>query len=201
MTDVVIGHWNYIKKLSNIISGIWKNNRWELFVCISILVLIISYFFNTNKTEYQGLKCDVSLLKINKGSSYKTINNKKKSRFPKKKNETECRRIMENLFRVPFSSIRPNFLKNPKTNRNLELDMFNKDLDLALEYQGAQHRTYTPFFHKTYKDYTDQVSRDEYKKKRCIEEGIDLICVPDSVPFNNLGNYIKDELRKIKRIP
>jgi hypothetical protein len=195
MPNVVVAHWNYIKKLSHVITRIWKNNRWELFVCISILVFIISYFFNINKTKYDGLKCDISVLKKN------SIVNKKKSRFPKKKNETECRRIMEKLFRVPFSSIRPDFLKNPKTNRNLELDMFNKDLYLAVEYQGAQHRTYTPFFHRTYKDYTDQVSRDEYKKKRCIEEGIDLICVPDSVPFNNLGNYIKDELRKLKRIP
>ena len=78
--------------------------------------------------------------------------------------------------------------------------MYNKDLRLAVEYQGAQHRTYTPFFHRKYSDFLDQLSRDELKKKRCNEEGIDLICVPDTVPYEELFSYITKELRRIKRI-
>ena len=168
------------------ITNIWKYYRWELFVIISILILIICYFF-THQDEYKGLHYDLSRIQ------------KRGKRVPKK-HEIECRRIIENIFKVPFSSIRPNFLKNPKTGKNLELDMYNQNLRLAIEYQGAQHRTYTPFFHKSYSDYLDQVERDNYKKKRCMEEGIDLICVPDTVRYEDLGNYIIGELKRLKRI-
>lgn len=171
----------------NWIQKIWKYNRWELFLIISILIIIICYFF-THQEEYKGIQ-------------YNLISSQpiKKKRVPKK-HETECKRIIENIFKTPFTTVRPNFLKNPKTGKNLELDMYNPNLKLAIEYQGAQHRTYTPFFHKSYTDFLDQIDRDNYKKKRCTEEGIDLICVPDTVKYEELGSYIMNELKKLKRI-
>lgn len=177
---------NSVSDSYNFINNIWTNYRWELFVCVSILVLIFCYFF-VDQDKYNGVSYDPSLTK------------KKGKRVPKK-HETQCRFIMENIFKVPFSSVRPNFLKNPKTGKNLELDMYNSDLRLAVEYQGAQHRTYTPFFHKSYSDFLGQVERDTYKKKRCQEEGIELICVPDTVKYEDLGDYIIEQLRILKRI-
>jgi hypothetical protein len=182
-----------ISKIKNSISdsyswmnNIWMNHRWELFVCISILTLIFCYFF-VDQEKYNGIQYDQSLIK-------------KKGKKVPKKHETKCRLIMETIFNVPFSSVRPDFLKNPKTGKNLELDMYNQHLRLAVEYQGAQHRTYTPFFHKSYSDFLGQVERDNYKKKRCEEEGIDLICVPDSVKYEELGDYITMRLRELKRM-
>jgi hypothetical protein len=32
--------------------------------------------------------------------------------------------------------VRPDFLKNPATGRNLEIDCFNNQLKIGLEYQG-----------------------------------------------------------------
>ena len=176
-----------INKSMDWVTNIWKNHRWELFVIVSLLILVICYFF-THQDKYNGLYYDIS-----------TIQKKEGKKVPKK-HETECRRIVEKVFNVPFSSVRPSFLRNPKTGKNLELDMYNGDLRLAIEYQGAQHRTYTPFFHKRYSDYLDQVERDNYKKKRCKEEGIDLICVPDSVKYEDLGKYILGELKRLGRI-
>lgn len=168
------------------ISKIWKSHRWELFLLASLLVFILAYFFS-NQDKYNGLNYDLSKIQ------------KKSKRVPKKF-ETECRRVIESIYNLPFSSVRPNFLKNPKTGKNLELDMYNPQMKLAIEYQGAQHRIYTPFFHKQYSDFLDQVERDNYKKKRCMEEGIDLICVPDTVKYEDIGSYIMKELQRLKRI-
>jgi hypothetical protein len=177
-TSPIKDSWTFIQK-------IWKYYRWELFAVLSFIVFIVCYFLKENN-EYKGLYYDTSL-----------INKKKRGT---KKHETECRRILESKFKLPFSSVRPNFLKNPKTGKNLELDMYSPHLKLALEYQGAQHRTYTPFFHKSIDDFNSQVERDNYKKQKCIDEGIDLICVPDTVKYEDLASYIDKELRRLKRI-
>lgn len=163
---------------------IWKDYRWELFAVLSILILILFYYFS-NQDEYKGLQLKYRI---------------EKSPSPLKRNkykyETECKRIVENIFGLPFIKVRPDFLKNPKTGRNLELDLYNKNLKIAIEYQGAQHRTFTPFFHKTQQDFLYQLEKDKYKVERCKAEGINLICIPDHIPFDELEGYIKNQLSK-----
>jgi hypothetical protein len=61
----------------------------------------------------------------------------KERKICKKKHETECRRILESIYHpYTFPSVRPDFLKNPATGRNLEIDCFNNQLKIGLEYQG-----------------------------------------------------------------
>ena len=108
-----------------------------------------------------------------------------------KKNETRCRRILEDLFQKPFTSVRPNFLKYI-TGKNLELDGYNPELQIAFEYQGVQHRQFTPLFHKNYTVFTKQLERDEWKRNVCEEKGINLLRIPDTVPYDELEEYIKD---------
>ena len=64
------------------------------------------------------------------------------------KGETECRKVLEKLFRKTFPNERPDFMFNSNTNHNLELDMYNRDLRLACEYNGIQHSKYIPYFHR-----------------------------------------------------
>jgi hypothetical protein len=114
-----------------------------------------------------------------------------------KKHETRCRMILENLFQTSFVSIRPDFLKYPKTGKNLELDGYSKDYNLAFEYQGIQHRKFSPLFHQTYQDFVDQLDRDGYKKKRCEELGIPVLYIPDTIAYDKLEEYITREISKM----
>ena len=114
-----------------------------------------------------------------------------------KKHETRCRVILEEMFQSPFTSIRPDELKYPKTGRNLELDGYNKEYNIAFEYQGIQHRKHTPMFHQSYQDFLDQLARDEYKKNRCEELGIQVIYIPDTVPYDKLDEYLREQVEKM----
>jgi hypothetical protein len=83
--------------------------------------------------------------------------------------EDRCRHILENLFNVPFTKCRPEFLRNPLTYKKLELDGFNPSIPtsigmgVAFEYNGPQHYFFTPKYHKCMEDFEDQLLRDKYK--------------------------------------
>jgi len=177
----------------------WKHNRMMFLLILSLLFLLgyyiyINYISNEINDKKIQNKDGENFLNETVKTSTGTISKKRKT-IPKK-HETRCRVIMENIFKAPFVSIRPDFLKYPKTGKNLELDVFNQDLMLALEYDGVHHRKYTEFFHKTEQDFIEQQERDKYKEERCKELGITLIRVPDTVKFDDLETYIKNELDK-----
>lgn len=92
--------------------------------------------------------------------------------------EKACKTFLESVFKRPFVKDRPDFLRNNITGVNLELDCFNKDLGLAVEYNGQQHYRYTPFFHKNKEAFHNQMYRDETKRRLCREHGVVLIEVP-----------------------
>jgi hypothetical protein len=111
------------------------------------------------------------------------------------KGETECRRVLTELFNKPFEKVRPSFLNNPVTggNHNLELDCFNAELGLACEYNGAQHYKYIPFFHRNKEAFMNQKYRDDLKRRLCKEAGVILIEVPYTV--KNIKSYIYNQLK------
>lgn len=106
------------------------------------------------------------------------------------KNETLCVEFLEKITNHPFIKIRPKFLNG------LELDAYNQDLKLALEYQGQQHYHIVDFFNKNEQGLKDQQDRDLLKKKLCNKERIYLIIVPyfikDKQTFiqNEYDNYV-----------
>lgn len=112
------------------------------------------------------------------------------------KMEEKCRQIIQKIYGKPFSSIRPDFLKSPLTNKNLELDCYNPELRIALEYNGQQHYTFVQRFHKSKRDFYAQVHRDDWKRKKCQEMGIRLVEIPYWVPEGDLERYIVEELKK-----
>jgi hypothetical protein len=86
-------------------------------------------------------------------------------------------------------------LVNEKGNQ-LELDGYNKEQNLAFEYQGIQHRKIA--FNMTDDDLEHRKKEDALKAKLCMEHGITLIQVPDDkiLPYNKMQAFIIKEYQK-----
>ena len=81
--------------------------------------------------------------------------------------ELLTREFFKELF--PYEEViynhRPDWLKNEKTGRNFELDIYYPNKCIAVEVNGP--------FHKLF----DIQERDQFKKKRCDEVGIKLLVI------------------------
>lgn len=116
--------------------------------------------------------------------------------------EERCREIFEGTFKCSFPSVRPEFLKNPSTDRCLEIDGFNSNIKtplgvgLGFEYDGSQHSSYNKNFHKSEEEFVYQCRKDSWKDKTCKEEGILLIRIPHFVPYIDLEKYILMRLKE-----
>ena len=102
---------------------------------------------------------------------------KRKLKINQKSFENRIRKILTNYFQKEFKCVRPNWLRNPLSGRNLEIDMFCEDLKIGLEFHGCQHIKYIPYFHKTEQHFKDQLLRDQLKARICKENGIKLIII------------------------
>ncbi len=60
------------------------------------------------------------------------------------------------------------------TGHNLELDIYNEELKIAIEYNGEQHYKYCPVFHKDKMAYYKSLARDVDKKEWCDLNSITL---------------------------
>ena len=104
--------------------------------------------------------------------------------------EEITREIMNRFFNCEFSKQKPIFLDG------LELDGFNEKLKLAFEYDGMQHYKFIKKFHKTLDVFRAQQQRDILKDILCHENNINLIRVPESVKYENIGDYILEKCRE-----
>ncbi len=109
--------------------------------------------------------------------------------------ELQAKFILEDIFKVPFYKVRPDFLRNDVTGHNLEIDLFNNDLKLGIEVQGDQHYKFTPFFHRNKEAFLMQRYRDEMKKQKCKQKGIILIEIPYKVGEKGIRSYLLNQLR------
>ena len=123
---------------------------------------------------------------------------KSKSRIPvNSKGEEICRQTLEQLFSKPFAKCRPDFLFNSVTGENLELDMYNKELGIAVEYNGQQHYKYNSFMHGGSRDkFYGQQYRDRMKRDICKKLGIVLIEVPYTVKHQDIPNFLYQQLKQ-----
>jgi len=179
--------WSDIRRIERL----WKEYGFEAILLGSIVILVILAIFRW------GQKGSWSTYKF-EPKTYK-----KKRRAPRQsKGEVECRRVLESIFKRPFPSIRPDFLKNPVTglSHNLELDCFCQDLSLAVEYSGIQHYKYVPYFHKNKESFLNQKYRDDMKRRICKEHGINLIEVPYTVKNEEIESFLITKLRELKYI-
>jgi hypothetical protein len=109
--------------------------------------------------------------------------------------ESITRELIERIFGKPFVKERPKWLKENSRSRSLELDGYNRELQIAFEYQGEQHYHFIPIFHGTVDAFEKQIERDKIKAEICIKAGVRLV----QVPYTKKGDlqFIIDELHKL----
>ncbi len=121
--------------------------------------------------------------------SYKWVNNNPNSR------ENVARIMLEQMFAKPFPKVRPSFLRNPETNRCLEIDGFNSELKIGFEFMGEQHTQYPNPFHSTYAQFAAQCKRDVLKIKLCKEFKVKLIFIPHTIQRNDIEAFLQLQLQ------
>lgn len=104
--------------------------------------------------------------------------------------ERLCCQTMERIYGVPFTSQWPHWLRNPETGKLLELDCYNADLKIAVEYNGEQHYKWPNFTNQSYQQFINQVRRDKLKFDICDKNGVYLITVPYIVSYDRILSYI-----------
>ena len=194
MLNKFVEFWNKLGEF-------WRNNGFLIFFGIVCGILLILSIYN----KLRGFSGTFS----KKGQYYtapkyihKYIPNKNNtstgSRAKESKGEAECRRVLQSLFKRKFASSRPDFLRNPVTggNFNLELDCYDSLMKLAVEYNGVQHYVYTPYFQKSKAHFLNQKYRDDMKQRICKENGVILITVPYTVKLKDIHSFIVGECRK-----
>lgn len=141
------------------------------------------------------------------------LNGVTKHRFPGPDNlniiEGICKMSLEYYLGVPFNKVKHDQIVNPLTNRKLELDLFNSEIEitiegkkykgLALEYQGPTHY-YFPNQYQKGEDgreaFKMAAQRDVFKKERCEELGIRLLEVPCVIANQKVPLFIFNSLER-----
>ena len=104
----------------------------------------------------------------------KTIRSKRTKFF----REEKVRRICEQIFfPLKFPSIRPDWLINHLTGKRMDIDLYNHNLNLAIEVMGQQHNIWVKYF-QTYKEWLDMKDRDLLKAAILRKRNIRLLYVP-----------------------
>ena len=111
------------------------------------------------------------------------------------KYERRCRDAAEDVLGLRLPKVKHPLIRNPETNRMLELDGFNEQHKVAFEYQGVQHYEKVPSSHPMFagNKVEELKQRDAVKAARCAELGIRLIVVPYWVLSAELRPFIQNE--------
>lgn len=171
------------------INKIWKNHGFEIiFVSCCVFIIIFAILRIGKKGTWSSTQ-----IYITPTDSIKPV---KKGRPKESKGEAECRRVLQSIFNKPFINCRPDFLLNPVTGGrfNLELDCYEKSLQLAVEYNGIQHYKFVPYFHKNKEAFYNQMYRDDMKRRLCKDNNISLIEVPNTVKLQDIEKYLREKL-------
>jgi len=178
------GKKKYTTKRINI--WIKKNNK-------PFILLSKQYINNNSKLHWYCKKCEYKWK-----ATFDCIKNKGTCcpNCASWRSEKLVRKAFKTLFEEPFPKRRPRCLKG------LELDGYNKDYQLAFEFNGEQHYQYIPFFHRNgISDFLEQHFRDIIKRQLCKENNITLITI-DGRKYNcynklELEEHIFEKLQEL----
>lgn len=183
----------------NDFKNVWIDYGFELCVGLSLLVILILAIFRFGKKGSWSSTYTYNMPgKLGKLDKLKSESNFGPRVSKDSSGETECRKVLSDIFKRPFSKARPDFLRNPVTGNkfNLEIDCFDRELGLGCEYNGIQHYKYSPFFHGNNKEkFMNQKYRDDMKRRMCRDNGITLIEVPYTVKVKDIRGFLIDKLK------
>lgn len=135
----------------------------------------------SSETDYDNAYSKLKIICQDKHEFSITLSNLNLDRWcpqcSTRKMERYTKQVATTFLNRKFIKVRPDWLKNKEGN-NLELDIYNDELKLAIEYNGIQHYKYSEFFHKSIEDFNKRVEDDKLKVKLCELNNIDLIVVP-----------------------
>lgn len=183
--------------------------------CVSINIVIVCMillwwlFIKNNKDfdpnrliksdKIEELKTDIDLIKDEEEKEEIIIDDDndniciKKNKFISK-GEKICCETLNKIYGVPFINSRPKWLINPETNQPLELDCYNKNLKIAVEYNGSQHYNYPNYTNQNDESFINQIRRDKLKKELCEKNDVYLIVVPYTISHKKIPDYIISNL-------
>lgn len=105
--------------------------------------------------------------------------------------ERLCRFIFESLFKDKFPKVRPDFLRNEISGRNLELDGYSDKLKIAFEYNGEQHYIDNSYYSKS--------KYDLQKIQKCKENNIALFSIKSISSVIKYKEIISEILEQAKQ--
>lgn len=192
----------------------WNNHGWVIIIFSCAIILLLLYFYSSpedNKTpmtksqlNFNEYARNVGILKslhaMMPKFNYDEKILRRKKHIVESKGEKAMKNALEKIYGFPFTKIRPLFLKNEETGRNLEIDAYNDRLKIGAEYNGKQHYTYTPGWHATYEDFAKMQKRDELKRELCRKNGIVLIEIPYTILTEDIENFLRKELKKLGKL-
>jgi hypothetical protein len=110
-------------------------------------------------------------------------------------NELKTLKIIENIFQNKYKFIKshPKWLKN-KYDTQLELDGYNEQINIAVEYNGPYH--YEEKYYPNLDAFNNKKESDKIKKTLCKEHNILLIVIPYII--KNIYDYILSRLYDAK---
>lgn len=98
--------------------------------------------------------------------------------------ERVCRLIFETIFKESFIKIRPDWLKNNLTGKNLELDGYCEKLNIAFEYNGEQHYSDNTIYTRS--------KYDLHKIETCKNNGLRLFIIKEISNITKYQNIIEE---------
>lgn len=187
----------------------WREYGWYLLLGILLVTFVVLFILNTcsssdptSSISWQDIY-EYFISMCFRPAVVRTPPRKSSSiRGGSSKGEISCKQFIEFYFQKPFVKVRPDFLKNPVTQENLELDLYNEELHLAVEYNGSQHYQYNSFMHKQSRDrFQNQQYRDLIKRDLCKKAGITLVIVPYTIEQDDIPAFLFEEFQRIGMTP
>ena len=181
------------------IRNLWNIHGFEILFVVCLIFIGIFAIARIGKkgtwsTSYHYIQRNTK----NKQKNVKySLSNDRPNGPPKEsKGEKECRRVLRKYFSKPFNNCRPDFLRNPVTGGkyNLEIDCYDEELRLGVEYSGKQHYEYCSYMHKNKEAFYNQKYRDDMKRRICRDNRVNLIEVSYKVKIEDIERYLYNEL-------
>src|SRR3990167_1806404 len=95
---------------------------------------------------------------------------------------------------VEFTKACPDWLRDSITGRRMEIDFYNDDLKVGINYYGPHHYHFNRNFCRSDQEFQDLQRRDKEKKKLCKQNGVLLIIITCDKSDNQLKRHIRNAI-------